>query len=78
MKKSSYITPYLIAQSFKIRQLIYNNNQLVLRLSEGGDIIGRVIIMELEEQDSKAFEDFLAFLKSHPEIEKFEFSLEVF
>ena len=28
--------------------------------------------MELEEQDSKAFEDFLAFLKSHPEIEKCE------
>ena len=76
MKKCRYINPYLIAQSFKIRQLIYNNNQLVLRLSEGGDIIGRVIIMELEEQDSKAFEDFLAFLKSHPEIEKLELDKE--
>lgn len=28
--------------------------------------------MELEEQDSKAFEDFLAFLQGHPEIEKCE------
>ena len=32
--------------------------------------------MELEEQDSKAFEDFLAFLKSHPEIEKLELDKE--
>lgn len=37
---------------------------------KGGDIIGRVIIIELAEQDSKAFEDLLAFLQSHPEIEK--------
>ena len=28
--------------------------------------------MELAEQDSKAFDDLLAFLQSHPEIEKYE------
>ena len=28
--------------------------------------------MELEEQDSKFFEDFLAFLQTHPEIEKYK------
>ena len=28
--------------------------------------------MELEAQDSKFFEDFLAFLQTHPEIEKYE------
>ena len=32
--------------------------------------------MELEERDSKAFEDFLAFLKSHSEIEKYELDKE--
>lgn len=28
--------------------------------------------MELAEQDSKAFDDLLAFLQSHPKIEKYE------
>lgn len=32
--------------------------------------------MELGGQDSKAFEDFLAFLQSHPEIEKYELDKE--
>ena len=45
-------------------------------MKKGGDIIGRIIIMELEEQDSKTFEDFLAFLKSHSEIEKYELDKE--
>ena len=44
----------------------------ILKYSKGGGIIGRVIIMELEEQDSKFFEDFLVFLQNHPEIEKCE------
>lgn len=35
----------------------------------GGDIIGRVIILELQEAEYKTFEDFLSFLQQHPEIE---------
>ena len=41
-------------------------------LTHRGDIIGRVIILELQEQDSKAFEAILDILQSHSEIEKYE------
>ena len=42
----------------------------ILKHPTGGDTIGRVIIMELEEDDTKTFEDFLSFLQSHPEIKQ--------
>lgn len=38
----------------------------------GGDSIGRIIILELTERDSSAFEDILSFLSRHPDIEKWE------
>ena len=37
-----------------------------------GDIIGRIIILELTERDDSAFEDILSFLSRHPDIEKWE------
>lgn len=43
-----------------------------MKKCQGGDIIGRVIILELLEQDSHAFEDFISFLNRHPEIEKLD------
>ena len=43
---------------------------------EEGDTIGRVIIMELNEQDTNAFNDFISFLQVHPEIKQLEFSEE--
>ena len=45
-------------------------------LTHRGDIIGRVIILELQEQDSKAFEAILDILQSHSEIEKYELARE--
>lgn len=38
----------------------------------GGDNIGRIIILELTERDSSAFEDILSFLSRHPDLEKWE------
>ena len=38
----------------------------------GGDTIGRIIILELTEHDSSAFEDILAFLSRHPDLKKWE------
>ncbi|MDE6938968.1 MAG: hypothetical protein K2P28_12485, partial [Lachnospiraceae bacterium] len=37
-----------------------------------GDNIRRIIILELTERDSSAFEDILFFLSRHPDIEKWE------
>lgn len=37
-----------------------------------GDNIGRIIILELTERDSSAFEDILSFLSRHPNLEKWE------
>lgn len=37
-----------------------------------GDNIGRIIILELTERDSSAFEDILSFLSRHPDLEKWE------
>ena len=41
-------------------------------VSEGGDSIGHIIILDLQEQDSKAFEEILSVLEAYPEIEKHE------
>ena len=38
----------------------------------GGDIIGRIVILELTERDSSAFEDILSFLSRHPDLKKWE------
>ena len=35
-----------------------------------------MIILELQEQDSKAFEEIVSILQCHPEIEKFELAKE--
>ena len=37
-----------------------------------GDNIGRIIILELTEHDSSAFEDILSFLSRHPDLKKWE------
>lgn len=37
-----------------------------------GDTIGRIIILELTERDSSAFEDILSFLSRHPDLKKWE------
>ena len=37
-----------------------------------GDSIGRIIILELTERDSSAFEDIIAFLSRHPDLKKWE------
>ena len=46
-----------------------NNPYFILR---GGDNIGRIIILELTDRDSSAFEDILSFLSRHPDIKKWE------
>ena len=38
----------------------------------GGDTIGRIIILELTERDSSAFEDILTFISRHPDLRKWE------
>ena len=40
--------------------------------SLGGDIIGRIIILDLQEHDSDAFDEILSILRCHPEIETYE------
>ena len=37
-----------------------------------GDTIGRIIILELTERDSSAFEDILTFISRHPDLRKWE------
>lgn len=44
----------------------------VLHSLVGGDIIGRIIILELQEQDNKTFDEILSILQGHPEIKKYE------
>ncbi|SCI54377.1 DNA-binding response regulator mtrA [uncultured Ruminococcus sp.] len=39
---------------------------------KGGESIGRIIILELTERDSSAFEDILSFLSRHPDLKKWE------
>ena len=46
------------------------------KLTKGGDNIGRIVIMEFKAQDSTAFDDMLAFVKQHPDLEKLEISYE--
>ena len=41
-----------------------------------GDNIGRIIILELTEHDSSAFEDILSFLSRHPDLKKWELRYE--
>lgn len=47
-----------------------------MKLSKGGDTIGRIIIVELEEQDSHTFNDIVAYIQSHSEFEKWELDSE--
>ena len=35
------------------------------KTNQGGDNIGRIVIMEFKTQDSTAFDDMLAFVKQH-------------
>lgn len=42
----------------------------------GDDNIGRVIILDLQEQNSDAFDEILSILKCHPEIETYELARE--
>ena len=42
----------------------------------GGDTIGEIIIMKLNEDEKKIFEDFLSFLQLHPELKKWELTSE--
>ena len=39
---------------------------------KAGDTIGRIIILELTEHDSSAFEDILSFISRHPDLKKWE------
>ena len=41
------------------------------KTATGGDTIGKGIILELEDTDTIAFDEILAFLKQHPEFEKY-------
>ena len=43
---------------------------------EGGDTIGRIVILEFKEQDFTAFDDMLLFLQRHPNFEKLEITAE--
>lgn len=40
-----------------------------------GDTIGRIIILELTERDSSAFEDILSFLSRHPDLKNGNFEM---
>lgn len=42
----------------------------------GGDTIGRVIILELQEDETDVFEQLLSLLQAHPEIKKIELDSE--
>ena len=42
----------------------------------GGDTIGEITIMKLNEDEKKIFEDFLSFLQLHPELKKWELTSE--
>lgn len=43
---------------------------------KGGDSIGRVIIIELKDQDSSAFDEILDVLQRYPELNRLEFDSE--
>jgi len=47
-------------------------NSTTLNRNGGENNIGRIIILELTERDSSAFEDILTFLLCHPDLEKWK------
>ncbi len=53
-----------------------NFPKLVLISTHGGDTIGRMIIMDLSDQDSIIFDEILAILRNCPEIETYELARE--
>lgn len=42
----------------------------------GGDTIGKVIILDLQDNDTLAFTEILAFLKKHPDFERYSLGQE--
>lgn len=62
-----------------MNRIISRNKSYVVqdkKTNQGGDNIGRIVIMEFKTQDSTAFDDMLAFVKQHPDFEKLEISYE--
>lgn len=62
-----------------MNRIISRNKSYVVqdkKTNQGGDNIGRIVIMEFKAQDSTAFDDMLAFVKQHPDFEKLEISYE--
>lgn len=47
-----------------------------MRSSAGGDTIGRVVIMDIPEQEINAFDDIMLFLQKHPELKRWELDSE--
>ena len=62
-----------------MNRIISRNKSYVVqdkKTNQGGDNIGRIVIMEFKAQDSTAFDDMLSFVKQHPDLEKLEISYE--
>ena len=56
-----------------MNRIISRNKSYVVqdkKTNQGGDNIGRIVIMEFKAQDSTAFDDMLSFVKQHPDLEK--------
>ena len=60
----------ILLQKKKLKSKYYYGSSHLSTI--GGDNIRRIIILELPDHDSKAFDEILTILRSYPEIEKYE------